>query len=474
MRIGQTSFILLVFKILGSLIGFLAIIYFTRTLGEDIYGYYVLTLAIVSWAEIVRSIGLTSATIKRMSEGNEPYEYLFAGVLMKLALTTFAAFLVYVFRSPVNQYIGQTVHQFIILFLFANLLVGIVNTALKGTHRVHIYAPYSVSKRFFRYGLMIILVYLGFGLFGMLMGYVIGATIVGFIGLLVVRPGIKTPKLIHFKNLIDFAKYSWLGQTRSKSYRYTDVFVLGLFVPPGLVGIYGVALTIAGLFTMFSEAIDTTLFPELSKLSELNNDEKISNLVEKSLAYSPMFLIPGIVGAAGIGDLVLFIYGPNFDQGYEILVIIIAFSTVYALALQLLNTLNALDRPDLAFRTNAVFIVLNLILNIILVRYFGWMGAAVATLFSSIVCYALSHYYVRHLIEFQFPFQILAKQIVSAGIMGIVVIYSREIIEDIIISNEISVIVLSSIGGFVYISVLFLILPDFRNVISSNVKKLNY
>ena len=49
MRLGQTSVIYLVSKLAGSALGFFATIYFTRMLGEEIYGFYAITLALVAW-----------------------------------------------------------------------------------------------------------------------------------------------------------------------------------------------------------------------------------------------------------------------------------------------------------------------------------------------------------------------------------------------------------------------------------------
>ena len=69
MRLGQSSFVYMLSRITGSIFGFFATIYFTRLLGETVYGYFTITLALVSWLSLVKDIGFGQAIIKRMSEG---------------------------------------------------------------------------------------------------------------------------------------------------------------------------------------------------------------------------------------------------------------------------------------------------------------------------------------------------------------------------------------------------------------------
>lgn len=119
MRLGQTSLIYVISKIAASVIGFFATIFFTRTLGEEVYGFYALTLALVSWLGIVKSVGFGKAIVKRMSEeeGEEPDAYLAAGTLIKGTLSLVVVVLVFVFGDLVNAYVGRPVAEFVVLLL---------------------------------------------------------------------------------------------------------------------------------------------------------------------------------------------------------------------------------------------------------------------------------------------------------------------------------------------------------------------
>jgi O-antigen/teichoic acid export membrane protein len=48
MNLGQTSVVYFVSKLLGSVLGFVATIYFARVLGAEVLGQYALVLALIT------------------------------------------------------------------------------------------------------------------------------------------------------------------------------------------------------------------------------------------------------------------------------------------------------------------------------------------------------------------------------------------------------------------------------------------
>lgn len=470
MRLGQTSVVYVIFKLVASLAGFLATIYFTRLLGAETYGFYAITLALVSWLGIVKSVGFGKAIVKRMSEDEEPDPYLAAGSIIKGVLTLLVGLGVLFFRDEVNAYVGQPVAEFVVLLLVVSIFSGLINSALKGTHRVHVYAPLSTAKEAARALAMVALVYVGWELSGMLLGHAIGTAVIATIGLAIVRPSFSIPSRRHFTRLFDFAKWSWLGSMRKRSFNDADIIVLGLFVPAGLTGVYAVAYSLAKFLDIFGSAIQTTLFPEMSKRSAQDDHSMVATLTNDALTFAGLFLIPGLIGAAILGDRLMLIYGPGFDIGHGILVILLAGIIVYTYTKQLLNTLNAIDRPDLAFRANGVFIVANLLLNVVLVYTFGWYGAAVATALSAIVGLVLSIYYLKQFVSFEIPYVEMGKQMLAAFLMGFVVLAGRHVGEDTAIAaiNEVFVVVLVGLGALVYFAILLVISRQFRTTVSDN------
>ncbi len=472
MRLGQTSIVYVISKITASAIGFFATIYFTRTLGEEIYGFYALVLALVSWLGLVKSVGFGKAIIKRMSEDEEPDAYLAAGMLIKGVLTVIVAILVFVFGDLVNAYIGRPVAEFVVLLLVVSIFSELVNSALKGTHRVHVYAPLSTLKEAARSILMVFLVFVGWELTGMLVGHALGTAVMAAIGLWIVRPNLALPEWRHVVGLFDFAKYSWVGSMRGKTFNDMDILILGLFVPAGLTGIYAIAYSLSKFLEIFGKGIQNALFPEISRLSTRNDMEMVSTLTTDALSFTGLFLLPGIVGAAILGDRLLLVYGPGFEIGHWILTILLVGLAVYTYTQQLLNTLNAVDRPDLAFRANAVFIVVNIALNVVLIWQLGWIGAAIATAISAMVGFVFAFHYTQTLISFNLPTGEIARQWVAALLMGLFVYTARELgeanwqwVND---YNAVFVVSLVGLGAAIYFVTLLVISTQFRQTVDRN------
>ena len=422
MRLGQSSLVFFLSKIIASVTGFFATAYFTRLLGNTVYGHFAITLSLVAWFSLIKDIGFGQAIIKRMSEGEEPGAYLTAGTIIQGALVIPVIIGILILQPQINEYVGRTVAEFIILLLTVSILNGIVSSSLSGTHRVHTSAVLETVSDLVQNACMVTLVFFGWQLTGMLSGYILGAFISSLIGFYIVRLHPERPYRRHIFQLWEYARFSWLGSVQSKTFHRTDILILGLFVSAGLTGIYAITYTLATFLEIFGNAINNVLFPEMSKLSAQNETEKIGSLTNDALTFAGLFLIPGAVGAAVLGDRILRVYGNGFEQGHWILVILIMALLIYTYTKQLLNTLNAIDRPDLAFRANGLFIGANIALNLILVWGFGWYGAAVATSVSAAIGFGTAYYYLRQLVPLNIPVVEILRQVVAAGIMGIVVL----------------------------------------------------
>ncbi|ELY68608.1 polysaccharide biosynthesis protein [Natronobacterium gregoryi SP2] len=166
----------------------------------------------------------------------------------------------------------------------------------------------------------------------------------------------------------------------------------------------------------------------------------------------------------------MLLYGEGFGIGTHVLTILLLGILAYSYNKQLLNTLNAIDRPDLAFRANAVFIGANLVLNVALVYSIGWIGAAIATATSAAIGLVCSFYYTRRHVGFRVPVGEISRQILAALFMGIVVYSARAVGEThpVAAYNEVFVVSLVGLGAAVYFLVLLAISRTFRTTVSRN------
>lgn len=473
MRLGQTSLLYFLSKISGSLLGALATVYIARILGAEPLGIYHLVIGLVSWFAILGRVGVSKAIAKRVSEDSDEGEYVVAGTIVILLMFIFVTAAIVLFRDQIVEYVGYPATGYIIFILFVVLLNGLVNSLLTGLHLVHISGILSPLRTGGRALSQVLLIIAGASTASLFIGHLVGYLVVIGIGIYYVMRNVSAlsrPNRTHFEGLFDFAKFSWLGSLQSRMFSYTDIVVLGFFVSSGLVGVYAVAWNVAHFFILFSGALSTTLFPKMSSISAQNDSQAVERIVEQSLSFGGLFLIPGFLGGAILGERVLRIYGPEFPKGATILSLLILANLFMGYQDQLLNTLNAIDRPELAFRVNVVFVGANLSLNVVLIYLYGWIGAAIATTVSVAISLILAYWHVNSIIEFDTPVGEFARQWFAATLMAGVVYGGLQVESTyrILRHNVATVLFLVGIGAGVYFICLFWLSAEFREAVDRN------
>ena len=240
--------------------------------------------------------------------------------------------------------------------------------------------------------------------------------------------------------------------------------VLGYFAASNsVVGIYEVAWSVSTIFAIFSDSLNRTLFPKISSLGADETD-RISDLTSAAVAYAGLFLIPGLVGAVLVGDVVLSVYGSDFTAGATVLVVLTLSQLVYAYEEQFLNVLGAMDYPDVIFRINGVFLAVSLGLNVALVPRIGWLGAAIGTTSAAAVGLVLGYVGLSRRLAFDMPWSELLRQAVAAAVMGVVVYLGRMLFGD----SFLVIVSLIAVGALVYVSLLVVISTQFRTTVREN------
>jgi len=464
MRYGRTSMVNFLSRMVMSFSGFVATIVLTQTLGQEQYGAYVVVLSVLSWVAIAGKFGLPQAVRKRTSEASGG-NYVVSGGLAQFALFSLVTVGLWVARPYLNDFMGIEATWILVVMLAVHLFIGFVRSVLDGQHLVHVSSILSPIEWTSRSVVQVVLVLSGFGIAGAFAGYVVGAVVAALIGLRFVSIPDQLPTKREFLQLKSFAQFSWLGSIKSRTFMSMDTIILAVFVSNSLIAVYEIAWNLASLFAIFGASISKTMFPEMSKIaSEDGTADEIAGLLRVSLAYSGLFIIPGLVGAALLGDVVLTIYGPGFDTGYYILLVLTFARLLYGYMQQFLSIINALDYPDHTLYINAIFVAVNLALNVVLTWQFGWYGAATATTISAALGLLLGYYYTTGLVEVSIPVGEIAKQCLAAVIMASFVLGARNLIGD----SLPVVVVLVGFGAGVYFATLLVLSREFRTTVEDN------
>lgn len=464
MRHGRTAIVNFLSRFGMSIAGFVATVTLTNILGKETYGAYVVVISVLAWVSIAGNLGLAPALRKRLSESTEG-DYIASGLVIQLALYVVVASVLWIGRAPLNEYMGVEAANVIIALLGVRLLVKLAQAILEGQHLVHISSVISPVEMIARSAVQVALVVLGFDLFGAFFGYFVGGVVAAVVGAYFVRFSVSLPTKEDVLRLTSYAKFSWFAQVKGRAFLSMDTIILAFFVTNGVIAVYEVAWNVASMLAIFGSSIARTLFPEISEISsEASDYEGVSEYLRLGLAYSGLFLIPGLVGGALVGDVVLTIYGNGFDTGYYILLILTFARLLYAYQMQFMSTIDAIDRPDITFRINTVFVGSNVVLNALLVWQYGWYGAAAATTFSAGVSLLLAYWAIRQFVTVDLPYQPIAKQCLSVIPMAALVLVGRSLVG----ASLPIVVILVGVGAAVYFASLVTVSQEFRTTVDDN------
>lgn len=402
-----------------SLAVFLGIFYLAWATGPVVLGIYSLFVAVIRMLDLLTNAGIFEAAKKRISEGTEQNELFTAALVIRVGLFVPVALVVLLFRHLIAAYVGyELVVPFLLAGMFSFLIRRTLESGLVGEKKV---ARAGLLQLVFATGQLlswVVLVSLGYGLLGVLSGYVIGQLLAIGVGLALVTLRPKRPSRERFRSLFQYAKYSWIGSVTTQSWIWTDTLALGLFVAPALIGVYELSWQITGVLFLLSSAISSTVFATVSELSANNDAERIPELLERSLVYTGVLSIPGLVGGIFLAEPLLALFGAEYRIGATIVAVLILSRVFHSYEVVFGKVINALDRPDLTFRANIVFILLNVVLNLVAIATVGWIGAAVATTFAMIIKTVLIYRYSRSILDFSVPKAEILREVLSALVMG--------------------------------------------------------
>lgn len=438
-------------NVCSAVINFLAVIYFSRKLGASDMGIYFLFFSMLMVFNFLSNGGLSSATIKRISEGKNQYKILAASLLLRTIYLLIIAGAIITFRDQLESYFGAnlTIYLLIILFLFE--FSDLIREFLLGSSRVAISGFVDFIQQIFKIMFQIIL--LSYGLFGLIWGLILGVIFSIGIGTVVSRLKLSWPENRDFISLFDFSKYSYGTNLGGLVYDWLGILAIGYFLNSSAAGIYGVCWSLTSAFMLLGQSISSSLFPEISSLNTKNKHDEISSLFANSISYAPFLSLPGFFGALALANYILIIlYGVEFESGSKILIILMATRVVQSMQMIIVRSIEGLNRPDIVFRINLGTAVINVISMLILIAVFGPIGAAL----SAFITISASALFNLHALKLFIPVRVkgeLILELVASVFMFIIIFLISRYFE---IRSPSELLALIIIGAVVFFSIMAL------------------
>lgn len=239
------------------------------------------------------------------------------------------------------------------------------------------------------------------------------------------------------------------------------------------------------VMAMFITSVAAVIYPMLSKLSSEDNKEKFTSSVVQSINSVILLVIPISIGAIVLATPIvklLFQRGEFDARATSMTAIALIMYSIGMIAFGLRDILGkvfyALQDTKTPMINGAIAMIMNIVLNIILVKYLQLAGLALATSISAIVCIFLLFGSLKKKIGYFGQDKIIKttiKSIVAAVIMGTVTYFAYDMVSNLLgvgfVKEAMSLFISVGLGAITYGILVIVLKVDEINVITNMVKK---
>jgi O-antigen/teichoic acid export membrane protein len=428
--VAYNSLIQLVGRIVGVLLGLFTLRLVTPALLPDAFAEYKVVLTYLSLFVVCADGGLTTICVREMARDERHSERILGNALalriaMGLALVPVAigiAFLLY----------GTPKHADVRTGVIAAACVvpmQLVNMSLIAVFQVRQRMVYAVAGevlgRLAQFAAVYLLVKsLRLGLYSALIAVWLGmavnllASVVAAGRLMRVRLYFELPV---WRSFVFAAVPLGLAVILSSVYFRIDTLLLYQMIPEKLVGLYTTAASVYEYSLNLSSVFITAAFPILVGHAALGL-ARVRPGIQRSFDFLALMAAPVAVGTVVLAPqaIALVTRSTSAYAGaaapLRVLITAAAFSYLTSLMAYLLV---AIDRQRDTLVVNALILVSNIGLNLLLIPRLGIMGAAWATLATECLSLCCTSAFVRQRYHFYPSLKQIPRILLAAGLMGL-------------------------------------------------------
>lgn len=202
----------------------------------------------------------------------------------------------------------------------------------------------------------------------------------------------------HFKEMLNFTKWVFLGVTAAYFVHWGDSIVLRLFVPMDDIGYYNLAYQFFKGLIFLTGALNIYFLPFISQ--HIENAEKLRNYL---YSKRPKIIALGLVGLVCIFFLFPYVlrmfYGNIYSKSILVLQILLIANAINLYVIFYAPIFNAVKKYKFFNIAAVIQITINLLLDLTLVPYMGMLGAAIATVIAYFCHAVVLEVYFRYRIR---------------------------------------------------------------------------
>lgn len=455
-RVAKNTSILFLSQIVSYALIFFYTIYIARYLGANGYGILSFAIAFSGIFSILADLGLSTLTVREVAKDKSlAKKYLGNGLLIKTILSILTFFLIVLFINMLG-YPQKTiiVVYFVSLSVILTSVSGIFYSIFQAYEKMEYQSSGQILSSIIMFLGVFIGIYFAFDVVGFAIIFLVSSVIILVYSLLICFWKFLIPKIEYdlefWKKTIKESLPFGLTGISVMMYIYIDTLLLSIFQNNEVVGWYNAAYRLVLFLLFIPNTINIAIFPTMSKF-HISSPDSLRIINEKFFKLMIIIGIPIGVGITLLADkIILLIFGAGYIPSIialQILIWTIVFTFGSAASVKLLEATN---KQLTLTKITSICVIVNIVLNLILIPKFSYIGASIATVLTEIIIvgsvFGVSNKY-GYGIRIKRIFSDLFKIILSSLIMAIFIFYL----------HNWNLIVLVFLSGLIYLITMFAI-----------------
>ncbi len=435
-RIAKNTVLIFLSQILYYILTFFTVIYTARYLGAEGFGILSLALSITSIFAMFIDMGLSTFMIREVSRDKTVADKYIPNVaLMRLILSLITILLIVLIVNVINyEEIVKIVIYILTISVIINGISSIFNYVFQANEKMEYLAVNTIILSITMLLGTLIGVYYELEILYFAYLYVISNCLVfTFITLAYLWKFNLTKIKIEWSIWKPTLKEAWPFGVAAMSgflYTYIDSILLSIFQTTAVVGWYSAAYRLMLVVLFVPNALNTVIFPVMSPLFK-SSTESLRSINERYLKYMVIVGIPLGFGTTFLAEkIILLVYGAGFANSIIILQILIWTMVFTFIGASFVQVLQSINKQLIITKIAIICLIINVILNLILIPLYSYVGASIATVLTEIILVGYTIYAAVKLGYGTKNINVkndLSKVIVASSIMSAFILYFNEL-----------------------------------------------
>jgi len=423
-RIAKNVAFLYIAYIITSVLSILLTVVIARNLGDITFGRYSFAFAFTAIFAVFLDLGFNTLVVRDVARDKSMAPKYLGNIIIIKAILSVAIFGFISLTISLMDYPHDTTTAVLILgiYIIFTALADIFRVTFRAFERMEYEALVSVVSRLIIVSLGLAAVFLGYGLVEITLVFAIGGIFDFIFSFFLCGKKFAKPRLeidLHFwKRAVKIALPIGFLSIAAIIYIKIDTVMLSLMKGDDVVGWYNAAYSLVLALQPIPPILMNALLPSMASFF-ISSRSSLEISYEKSLKYLLILGLPMAVGLALLASRIIpLFYGSEFTNSISALQILAWDVLLIFLFTPLAVVLISMDKQNQMAVVAAGCALINVILNIILIPRFSYIGAGIATLATETVLFGLYFYLVsKYLCKLPLH-KIVARPMVACAIMA--------------------------------------------------------